>query len=168
MDNENIKNEIEIDLRGLFSAIMNRLTIIILVGILVGGMAFVYTQYFVDQLYVAKTKVYILNKQDENQRYLTSQDVALSTYLAKDYESLLTTDPVLEEVKKESKKTLVANTSFNDKYTGEKYAEKTEFIVVKEDIETTKVKDNQYKISAKRAGELKEKGYMRANYDQAM
>ena len=27
--------------------------------------------------------------------------VALSTYLAKDYESLLTTDPVLEEVKKE-------------------------------------------------------------------
>ena len=96
MDNENIKNEIEIDLRGLFSAIMNRLTIIILVGILVGGMAFVYTQYF-----VAKTKVYILNKQDENQRYLTSQDVALSTYLAKDYESLLTTDPVLEEVKKE-------------------------------------------------------------------
>ncbi len=101
MDNENIKNEIEIDLRGLFSAIMNRLTIIILVGILVGGMAFVYTQYFVDQLYVAKPKVYILNKQDENQRYLTSQDVALSTYLAKDYESLLTTDPVLEEVKKE-------------------------------------------------------------------
>ena len=101
MDNENIKNEIEIDLRGLFSAIMNRLTIIILVGILVGGMAFVYTQYFVDQLYVAKTKVYILNKQDENQKYLTSQDVALSTYLAKDYESLLTTDPVLDEVKKE-------------------------------------------------------------------
>lgn len=101
MDNENVKNEIEIDLRGLFSAILNRLTIIILVGILVGGVAFVYTQYFVDQQYVAKTKVYILNKQDENQQYITSQDLVLATYLAKDYESLIVTDPVLEEVKKE-------------------------------------------------------------------
>ena len=101
MDNENAKNEIEIDLRGLFSAILNRLTIIILVGILVGGVAFVYTQYFVDQQYVAKTKVYILNKQDENQQYITSQDLVLATYLAKDYESLIVTDPVLEEVKKE-------------------------------------------------------------------
>lgn len=101
MDNENIKNEIEIDLRGLFTAIMNRLTIIILVGILVGGMAFVYTQYFVDQLYVAKTKVYILNKQDESRQFLTTQDLAMATYLAKDYESLLTTEPVLEEVKKQ-------------------------------------------------------------------
>lgn len=80
---------------------MNRLAIIILVGILVEGVAFVYTQYFVDEQYVARTKVYILNKQDENQQYLTSQDLALATYWAKDYESLLTTDPVLEEVKKE-------------------------------------------------------------------
>jgi len=70
-----------------------------------------------------------------------------------------TTEKV-EEVKKESKKTLIANTSFNDKYTGEKYAEKTEFIIVNEDIATTKVKDNQYKISAKRAEEIKAKGYI--------
>lgn len=70
-----------------------------------------------------------------------------------------TTEKV-EEVKKESKKPLIANTSFNDKYTGEKYAEKTEFIVVNEDIATTKVKDNQYKISAKRAEEIKAKGYI--------
>lgn len=101
MNNENNRNEIEIDLRGLFSAVMNRFAIIILVGILVAGVAFVYTQYFVDQLYVAKTKVYILNKQNEDQQYLTSQDLVLATYLAKDYESLLTTDPVLNEVKKE-------------------------------------------------------------------
>ncbi len=70
-----------------------------------------------------------------------------------------TTEEV-KEVKKETKKTLVANTSFNDKYTGEKYTEKTEFIVVNEDITTTKVKDNQYKISAKRAEEIKAKGYI--------
>lgn len=75
-------------------------------------------------------------------------------------EEVKETTEKVEEVKKETKKTLVANTSFNDKYTGEKYTEKTEFIVVNEDITTTKVKDNQYKISAKRAEELKAKGYI--------
>lgn len=75
-------------------------------------------------------------------------------------EEVKETTEKVEEVKKESKKTLVANTSFNDKYTGEKYTEKTEFIVVNEDIATTKVKENQYKMSAKRAEELKAKGYI--------
>lgn len=75
-------------------------------------------------------------------------------------EGVKETTEKVEEVKKETKKILVANTSFNDKYTGEKYTEKTEFIVVNEDITTTKVKDNQYKISAKRAEEIKAKGYI--------
>lgn len=75
-------------------------------------------------------------------------------------EEVKETTEKVEDVKKETKKTLVANTSFNDKYTGEKYTEKTEFIVVNEDIATTKVKENQYKMSAKRAEELKAKGYI--------
>lgn len=65
----------------------------------------------------------------------------------------------VEEPKKEIKKTLVANTAFNDKYTGVKYLEKTEF-VVDEDVETTKIKENQYKISAKRAEDFKAKGFV--------
>ncbi len=99
METENIRNEIEIDIRGLFSAILNRLTIIILVGILVGGIAFAYTQYFVERLYVSTTKVYILSKQDPDQKTLTTQDIAFASYLAKDYEGLLITEPVLQEVK---------------------------------------------------------------------
>lgn len=69
-------------------------------------------------------------------------------------------DELDQDVVEETKKKLVANTSFIDKYTGEKYTEKTEFIVVKEDIETTKLKEKQYKISAKRAKEIKAKGYI--------
>ena len=101
METENIKNEIEIDLRGLFSAILNRLTIIILVGILVGGIAFAYTQYFIDPQYVSTTKVYILSKQDPEQKALTTSDLAFATYLANDYQILLTCEPVLQEVKDE-------------------------------------------------------------------
>lgn len=95
------RNEIEIDLRGLLSAILNKLTLIILVGILVGGIAFAYTEFFVDSQYVSTTKVYIVSKQDPNEKGLTSSDLAFATYLASDYEVLLTSTPVLEKVKKE-------------------------------------------------------------------
>ena len=66
----------------------------------------------------------------------------------------------IEEAEEEIKNTLVANTSFNDKYTGATYLEKTEFVVVDEDVETTKIKENQYKISAKRAEDFKAKGFV--------
>ena len=66
----------------------------------------------------------------------------------------------VEEPKKESKKSLVANTSFNDKYTGTTYVEGTEFVVVKEEVETTKNKKKKYQISAKRAEDFKAKGFV--------
>lgn len=102
MDNEIYKNEIEIDIRGLFGAILNRLTIIILVAILVGGIAFAYTQYFIDPQYVSTTQVYILSKQDAEEDFvMDTSDLAFATYLANDYRILLESEPVLEEVKKE-------------------------------------------------------------------
>lgn len=101
METENIKNEIEIDLRGLLSAILNRLTIIILVGILTGGITFAYSQYFIDPEYVSTTKVYILSKQDPDQKALTTSDLTFATYLANDYQVLLTCEPVLQQVKEE-------------------------------------------------------------------
>lgn len=54
----------------------------------------------------------------------------------------------------------VANTSFNDKYTGTKYDKGTEFVIVDEDVETEKISDKKYKISAKRAEEIKAKEYI--------
>ena len=103
MEAQNNKNEIEIDLRGLLSAILNRLTIIILVGILVGGIAFAYTEFFINPIYVSTTKVYILSRQDPNEKGLTSGDLAFATYLANDYQVLLTSEPVLKKVKEDLK-----------------------------------------------------------------
>ncbi len=101
IESDEMKNEIEIDVRSLFATILNRLFVIILIGILVGGVAFVYTKFFISPQYVATTKVYILSKQDPDQKALTTSDIAFASYLAKDYETLLTTRPVLQEVKKE-------------------------------------------------------------------
>lgn len=54
----------------------------------------------------------------------------------------------------------VAKDSFNDKYTGTKYVKGTEFVVVDEDVETEKIADKKYRISAKRAEEIKAKGFI--------
>lgn len=60
----------------------------------------------------------------------------------------------------ESINVLKAITSFNDKYTGTKYKEGTEFIIG--DVEETeKVGENQYKISNERAVEIQAKGYIK-------
>lgn len=60
----------------------------------------------------------------------------------------------------ESISILKAITSFNDKYTGIKYKEGTEFII--DDVEETeKVGENQYKISNERAAEIQAKGYIK-------
>ena len=54
-------------------------------------------------------------------------------------------------------KNLVANKNFNDKYTATVYAKGTEFVVDETVEETTKVSDKKYKITARRAEELKAK-----------
>lgn len=54
----------------------------------------------------------------------------------------------------------IANTSFNDKYTGTKYEKGTEFVIVDEEVKTEKISDKKYKISAKRAEEIKAKGFI--------
>ena len=40
------------------------------------------------------------------------------------------------------------------------YVEGTEFVVVKEEVETTKIADKKYQISAKRAEDFKAKGFV--------
>lgn len=98
METENVKNEIEIDLKELMHAILDKLAVMILVGVLTAGMAFAYSQFFMDPMYRATTQVYILTKTSTSSDNLTTSDLTFATYLAKDYEVLLTCDPVLQEV----------------------------------------------------------------------
>lgn len=99
METQNRKDEIEIDLGGLFYAIYRKLVIIILVGVIFGGLTYGYSKYFVEPLYVSTTKVYIVNKQDPNQTTLTNSDIISASYIARDYQVLLLSEPVLEEVR---------------------------------------------------------------------
>jgi len=96
MELENKRDEIEIDLQELFRVILSKLVVILLVGVLGAGVAYAYTKVCVTPMYTSTTQVYILNKPDTDN--LTTNDIAFATYLARDYQVLIVSDPVLKQV----------------------------------------------------------------------
>lgn len=96
MEVENKRDEIEIDLSELFRVIFSKLFIILFVGALGAIAMFAYTKLLVQPKYTSSTKVYILNKPTGDS--LTTSDLAFATYLARDYQVLIVSDPVLKEV----------------------------------------------------------------------
>ena len=84
--NQMNNDEIEIDLREIFSVLLSHLGIIILSGLVLGLVAIVGTKVFITPQYQSVTKMYVLAKQ--NNDTLTSADMQTSTLLTKDYAQL--------------------------------------------------------------------------------
>lgn len=96
MNNKNEDDVVEIDLQELFGLLLHWLWLIAVCGIAVGIMGFVFSKFVLAPQYESTTKVYILNKQDNNT--LTYSDVQLGTQLTKDYTQLIKGRYVLERV----------------------------------------------------------------------
>lgn len=94
--NHNQMDEIEIDLREVFLLIFSKLWLIILVGVLTAAIGFGISAFLIPPSYESTSKIYILNKQDENT--VTYSDVQLGTQLTKDYAELIQSRLVLEKV----------------------------------------------------------------------
>lgn len=88
--------EIEIDLWEVFSLLLGKAWIIILSGITAGLLFLAGTLLFITPQYESTTKMYVLNKQDNNT--LTSADMQTSLYLTKDYAQLIKSRTVMEGV----------------------------------------------------------------------
>lgn len=98
----NTQNEdIEIDLGSLFSLLFHKIFIIILMGLLFGALAFFRCKFFITPQYTSETKLYVLNRATDGTTTLT--DLQTSTQLTKDYQILVTSKPVLNEVIKKLK-----------------------------------------------------------------
>lgn len=96
MEFENKTDEIEIDLKEMALAILYKWYIIILVGMIGATAMYGYTKFFVTPMYTSTTTVYILNQPESSG--LTTSDLAFATYLARDYQELIKSQPVLKEV----------------------------------------------------------------------
>ena len=76
-------DEMEIDLREIFSLLISKIGIIILSGVILALVAIVGTKLFITPQYQSITKMYVLTKQNESA--LTNSDLQTSTLLTKDY-----------------------------------------------------------------------------------
>ncbi len=93
MDND----EIEIDLRELFGLLLNRLWLILLVGILTAAAAGVGSKLLLTPIYTSETQLFILNK-SASLTSLSLSDLQMGSQLTKDYMVLVKSRPVLQQV----------------------------------------------------------------------
>lgn len=90
-------DEVEIDLLELFYALKKKIVMIMLTAIAVGGIAAAYSYLLAKPVYQSTAKLYILSQSTS----LTSfADIQISSSLAKDYEEMIFSRPVVMQVKK--------------------------------------------------------------------
>jgi capsular polysaccharide biosynthesis protein len=76
--------------------LLDRLVVILLVGILVAGLAFLGTKFFITPKYQSETSIFVMNKNDE--ATVNASDYAVSNYMTQDYATLITSRSVMEQV----------------------------------------------------------------------
>ncbi len=90
-------DEVEIDLLELFYALKKKIVMIMLTAIAVAGIAAAYSFLLASPVYESTAKLYILSQSTS----LTSfADIQISSSLAKDYEEMIFSRPVVMQVKK--------------------------------------------------------------------
>lgn len=104
-------DEIEIDLWEVLILLISKAWLIVLVGILTAVVGFAISAFFIAPTFESTTKIYILNKQQENT--VTYSDVQLGTQLTKDYAQLIRSRRVLEDV--------IENLNLDEVYEGISY-----------------------------------------------
>lgn len=100
MGKDSVQNdEIEIDIGHILSILWEKILIIIATGLIVGLAGFLASKFLITPKYESETKLYVLNR--ANDSATTLSDVQLSTQLTKDYQILVTSAPVINQVIKE-------------------------------------------------------------------
>lgn len=94
--NVQANDEVEIDLKEIMFLLLDRLIVILLVGVLAAGLAFLGTKFLITPKYQSTTSIYIMNQNDESK--VNASDYTTSNFMTKDYEELITCPPVMEQV----------------------------------------------------------------------
>lgn len=84
-----------IDLLELFYALKRKILIILIVGILAGGLGYAYTRFLTTPVYTSTSSMLVLTKETT---LASLADIQMGSQLTNDYEVLITSRPVLNEV----------------------------------------------------------------------
>lgn len=96
MEQNQQRNVMELDIKEIFSVIIQKIMLISIIGVICGAVGFLVSTYVIPEKYESSTKVYVLNK--ENNSSLTYTDMETGRQLTKDYVELITATPVLRSV----------------------------------------------------------------------
>lgn len=88
--------EIEIDLKDIVYLLLDKLWIIIFATIICALFTVIGTKLFIQPKYESTTKLYVINRQDTSK--ITSADLATGSQLTKDFQILVKSRPVTEQV----------------------------------------------------------------------
>lgn len=97
MNNKEAREEIEIDIGEIFSVLLSKIWFIILAGVTVGLLFLMFSKFVITPQYSSSTKIYVLNKENENAS-LTYNDLQVGSTLTKDYLELVKSRTVLVQV----------------------------------------------------------------------
>ena len=95
--NNGYSDEIEIDLGEVFMLMWHNLWLILLCAAIAAAGAFCVSKFAITPMYESTTKVYIIDKKDNNSA-LTYSDMQLASQLTKDYAQLIKSRSVLDQV----------------------------------------------------------------------
>lgn len=98
MVNASDNDETEIDLGEIFSVLMHRLWLILLVTVICGAAGYSVSRFLIPEEFESTTQIYVLNRSDSDRGTVTSSDLQAGTQLTKDYASIITSRYVLENV----------------------------------------------------------------------
>lgn len=96
MNRRDENDEMEIDLLQIFRVILAKIWMILIVGAVIGILAFAGTKLLITPMYQATAKLYIINRQNSNTT--TYNDLISSTQIVKDYQVLVKSQPVVSQV----------------------------------------------------------------------
>lgn len=95
LNNDNLSIQKNIDIKHLFLEVLHRWYLILSISIVCAMISLVYSCMITTPLYDSTAKIYIMNKTATK---IATTDIAISTYLTKDYEELIVDRTVLGEV----------------------------------------------------------------------
>lgn len=87
----------EIDLSATLTALWKRKLTIVVVALLTAAAAFGYSAYLAEPEYQSTSRVYVVNRQNEQSSALTNTDLQAGAYLVHDYREIILSQRVMEE-----------------------------------------------------------------------
>ena len=82
----------------LLTSLWRKKILILLVAIITGGLAVVYSTLMVRPQYTSTSRIYVVNHGQGEQNVLTNQALQAGSYLVKDYQEIILSQDVLEKV----------------------------------------------------------------------